>query len=516
MSNPLPTLLAAMLALSYPMGWEPLFLLDSGSFAWSCPLLCLLATALFGMLCRARHLDRLARRLILGLYALELWVLHWPYFVSRVLGLESSPILELPILLLPYFVLTGLHGLSVARRMAGGDPSAARGLMAARTRAFAAFTLLPIVAFLALFQGLELIPGMERTLYVNPMLSLPLFVGMMVLFLLFMPFLLALTMKTRPLPIGPLRTRLEELCRRSRIGVRSLRVIPTGSVAVANAFVTGLFGQARYVFLTETLFDRLTDAEIESILAHELAHVRCRHIPTYFLSSIAWMLLLTFAGTLWDLPQPWTSLAGMLLWFQVFTFVSRRFEREADLVGVTLVDTPTPSETFANALSQVGWINGAHPNTRSPRHFSISERIETLTEAMHHSLVFEMVRSECRRLRVAAILLALLALPATLHVHGTFQKTAPQREHLWIAYTGLDEAIRLRDAGDLPAAAAQFRQALSVMGAESDAGPYIALGEVLEAQGAHTEAAEVWKEARRHPAADPDHRRLLMRRKTGP
>ena len=46
----------------------------------------------------------------------------------------------------------------------------------------------------------------------------------------------------------------------------------------SNAFFTG-FGRFRRIVLFDTLIDQMTTEELEAVLAHEIGHYKCGHIP---------------------------------------------------------------------------------------------------------------------------------------------------------------------------------------------------------------------------------------------
>jgi Zn-dependent protease with chaperone function len=110
----------------------------------------------------------------------------------------------------------------------------------------------------------------------------------------------------------------------------------------ANAFTTG-FGPSTHVILWNTLLDgRFTRGEENVVIAHELGHVRSRHI----IKAIGWSALVILP-TLWllslalrsrgglgrpeNLPYAFLILAVIgLLAAPVQNFVSRRYEAEAD------------------------------------------------------------------------------------------------------------------------------------------------------------------------------------------
>lgn len=84
--------------------------------------------------------------------------------------------------------------------------------------------------------------------------------------------------KFTPLPQGPLRTRLEELCLKSNISVKKILVMDASRrSAHANAYFAGM-GSARRIVLYDTLLQQLSDEEIAAVLAHEIGHMKHKHV----------------------------------------------------------------------------------------------------------------------------------------------------------------------------------------------------------------------------------------------
>jgi STE24 endopeptidase len=153
-----------------------------------------------------------------------------------------------------------------------------------------------------------------------------------------------------PLEEGELRTRIEALLRRCGFRAEGLFVMDgSRRSSHGNAYFTG-FGVNKRIVFFDTLMDRLTPAEIEAVLAHELGHFARGHIPRLLMVRFALALLLlailgwlygepAFYGAL-HLPDPHigAALAGFALIIPVFTFpfqplsslMARRQEFEAD------------------------------------------------------------------------------------------------------------------------------------------------------------------------------------------
>jgi len=221
------------------------------------------------------------------------------------------------------------------------------------------------------------------------------------------PALLRRIWVTQRLPDGPLRDRLLALCDRLRLRCREILVWRSGGMVV-NAAVMGVVPRWRYVLITDGMLEQLDDTKIEAVFGHEAGHVQERHIPYYLLFALlSGCLVAVFSTAARALPREqyeWALAAlGVLLlvkWGVVFGWISRRFERQADVCGVRALtlsglpcdqpcalhppSTDRPPEpgalcaaaahVFSDALHDVAALNGMSAEARSWRHSSIASR----------------------------------------------------------------------------------------------------------------------------------------------
>lgn len=188
--------------------------------------------------------------------------------------------------------------------------------------------------------------------------------------------LLPIFYKTSPLQDALLTQRLLSLC--ERVGIKALGAFRVGLGAEtrkANAALAGL-GRTRRVLLSDTLLERFSHEEIETVLAHELGHHRARHITKLLALSAAgsWIAFSLIAlASRWWIDRLHLSglsdLAGfpvLLLALSVIGLtgmplqnaISRAFEWEADRFAVLVTRAPM---VFANALRKLGELNLADP-----------------------------------------------------------------------------------------------------------------------------------------------------------
>lgn len=111
--------------------------------------------------------------------------------------------------------------------------------------------------------------------------------------------------KFQPLEDGALKARVEALMARCGFAAKGLFVMDgSRRSAHANAYFTG-FGAAKRVVFFDTLLAKLTPAEVEAVLAHELGHFKHRHIVKRIASMFALSL-----GAFWLL-----GLLSQQTWF---------------------------------------------------------------------------------------------------------------------------------------------------------------------------------------------------------
>ncbi|MGP1346636.1 MAG: M48 family metallopeptidase [Phycisphaerales bacterium] len=92
-----------------------------------------------------------------------------------------------------------------------------------------------------------------------------------------MPIALRAIWRTVRIEDGALRDRLLSVCHRHGVRVSDVLLWRTRS-GMANAAVIGFVPWIRYVLLSDGLLERLPDAEVEAVMAHEIGHIRRRHI----------------------------------------------------------------------------------------------------------------------------------------------------------------------------------------------------------------------------------------------
>lgn len=136
----------------------------------------------------------------------------------------------------------------------------------------------------------------------------------------------------------------------------------------ANAMVSGLFRKARYIFFTEKLLEKMNEDEILAIFAHEVAHIRHRHLSKMLLAGILWICMIQVLWNLSDFSahfdaldeslKVWASglIGGVNVWL-VMVFVmlplSRRNEYEADATAAGWVGV----ECYSRALYRLHQLN---------------------------------------------------------------------------------------------------------------------------------------------------------------
>ncbi len=443
----LQIVIAFALLLWWPDGSpEPPWLTDPllvFAFVWSKPLLVAVIAAGLGLWTQQRlrrhaaamqstlgvyHRVLLLLRLaLLGSLAADLLLTNWASLLDRMPVIGALPGLTQLVLLIPYFLgIIALWWILYPVEQASREPGGGKPHHWSRRR-FVVFNLRHQVLIVALPLTVIVIAYAITRDYRDwfiaaigskwgPELVLSL---VAVAIFVFSPIMLRRIWSTSPLPDGPLRRKLLAVCDRIGLRVREILIWHSDGLMV-NAAVMGLFPRIRYILLSDTLLESMTDEEIEAVFGHEAGHVRHHHIPYFLLFAFASMLIAS--GVIELLirlsrgPDPTLNLSNDVIqaiglasvvpvWGIAFGWVSRRFERQADLFGARCaspgdgeIDCKLPcaihdqqakpprhavcatgARIFVGALHKVALLNGIPPTERSWRHSSIASRMRFLT-----------------------------------------------------------------------------------------------------------------------------------------
>lgn len=413
---------------------------------------------------RYAHATRLLALLSLIVYG---WIIHsvgWSRVVQANWGFEGLGVVGDAMVLLPFLVIQVLTWCgqffaerALEIRMHAGSVGRLGRYLTLRSRQTLGL-LLPVVLMFVVRRDLlhRFWPAWDEGPFAEPVEMVLL--GSMVL--IAAPIFIRLAWPTRSLPDGPLRRRLERLARRAGFRFTDVLVWDTGG-CVLNACVTGILPGFRYVLLTDALVESMTPVEVAAVFGHEIGHIAHRHLlyfGFFFAGSLAILTLLGEAldhGFRWiahAAPMPdWLgpdlgdfaqeaallALLGGYFWL-VFGYLSRRFERQADVFGSKVVScdeaecpphldpdgemTDTPSgrprlplcrvglQTFSEALAIVAQCNGIEFARPSWRHGSIAHRIGFLEKLGRDPAGERRFQREVAGLRIALGVVMVLAM----------------------------------------------------------------------------------------------------------
>ncbi|MDZ4830560.1 MAG: M48 family metallopeptidase [Phycisphaerae bacterium] len=247
------------------------------------------------------------------------------------------------------------------------------------------------------------------------------------------PLIARLVLALRPLPVGELRDDLLEVCARAGVRVSEVLLWDTRHATV-NGAVMGVTPWLRYVMLTDALLEVLPRNELRAVMAHEIGHVRRRHLP-WMLGCIIVLLIGSAAFVEWPLGvvlerlplATWSAeelemlgawvarvatIAATVVALVGFGWVSRRFERQADTFAVQYLSRASGNSAVTTdavlamrgALASVASHAGVDPRHHSWRHGSIHWRRTYLAGLVGRPLDRLPIDRTVRRLKLATVL----------------------------------------------------------------------------------------------------------------
>lgn len=350
----------------------------------------------------------LHRLLIVATYAAQVYLVRWPQFVYDSLALRAVPIADDLLVLSPFLVMLLVSWVPVYqidRAVHHSDWTFGEYVLF-QARHSVAIVILPWFLFVS---GFDLAGLVLQERIQDPNVYWPIAAGMVVILYFSAPLGLRYLWYTESLPAGGLRSRLYALCEKAKLRCRDILIWHTGAGQIANACIAGIWHKVRYVFLTDRLLSMLSPGEVEAVFAHELGHVKHRHMLYYIWFTVNFVLFHTVVE---DALAPHLDLAGsmqipvvfataFLYWYVFFGFVSRRLERQADVFAARAIGSV---DAVISSLQTINVVNGSRRSGRSWRHFSMANRIHFL-QAMKQDIDVEL---RFRRDLICIYLLTLL------------------------------------------------------------------------------------------------------------
>lgn len=151
---------------------------------------------------------------------------------------------------------------------------------------------------------------------------------------------------------GALRDRIFELANKAGIVLKEVYLLPENRAQLANAYAAS----NDTVAVTNSVVKHLSRREVDAVMAHEIGHLKARHphmaktrtlliiiVANVVGSVVAWMTnlrhspALVFSGAL--------AVSALAVFF-----ISRRNERQADDIGITLTEDP---EAFISGMAKL-------------------------------------------------------------------------------------------------------------------------------------------------------------------
>lgn len=215
------------------------------------------------------------------------------------------------------------------------------------------------------------------------------------------PLLIQKFWRCKPLENGYDRQRITDLCRRADLEYADILYWPIFGGKMLTAGVMGLIKKFRYILVTPSLLHLLEPAEIDAVIAHEIGHIKKKHLLFYLAFFVGYMLLsyvtidLIIYFIIYSKPVYWlinksgfnqtNVLSGIysvviivlfLIYFRfIFGFFMRNFERQADTYVYALFDNARP---LISTLEKIAATSGQSADRPNWHHFSIQQRIDYL------------------------------------------------------------------------------------------------------------------------------------------
>ncbi len=342
--------------------------------------------------------------LSLVVLAIDVWWLHLPAVLNSISLFSVLPTLNSLVLLLlfvGYLALMWAFSYQAHRVIYNANISLKSFVYS--NIAFCVPVLIPWTLLFGINDIIRLLPfSFPKELLSSPIGQTAYFLVFLMIAAIFAPLMIQKFWRCRPLEHGARRSRIEALCQKAGVKYANIVYWPIFDGRMITAGVMGLVARFRYILVTDALFSILTPEEVDQVIAHEIGHVKHKHLLLYLLFFIGFMLisytvdplsqLLLFSdGPLlgaiekFDL-DPFKTLQifyGVMLvvciviYFRyIFGYFIRNFERQADLYVFQLFSSAQP---LISTFHKIAASSGQPADKPNWHHFSIQQRMDYLT-----------------------------------------------------------------------------------------------------------------------------------------
>jgi Zn-dependent protease with chaperone function len=366
------------------------------------------------------------------LFAITLYLLNLKYWLLKIPGFATFSILPGLAAILVFFIFLSTvwyFGYEVYRGFFTG-PLTRWGYITSQVKLNVPI-LFPWALITLCYDVLSLLtwPSLRR-MYESEVGQFLFFTLFLILLVIFLPPLIKYFWGCSPLPRSEKKERIEDFLHAQGFQYRRILRWPLLEGRMMTAGVMGLVPRFRYILVTDSLMQILSVDELKAVMAHEMGHIRYKHLLFYLLFVLGYMAisfglfdvlfsLMALQPQLFDLLTSQKELQlslfylvlsvpiilSIVLYFRyIMGYFMRNFERQADTYSVKLIGEPTPT---IMSLEKIATASGIGRHQPSWHHFSIAERVEFLWRSSKEP---QLIKGHSRRLALSlTVFLVLVA-----------------------------------------------------------------------------------------------------------
>ena len=418
--------------------------------------------------------------LALVILAADIWWLNLPAYLDRLAIFSLFPTFRSLLLLLLFIgYLALMWTFSYRAHRAIYQTEIPFGNYIYSNVALSVPVLIPWTLLFGVNDIIQLLPyRFPQRILATPMGQTCYFLIFLLITAIFAPVLIQRFWRCRPLKAGEHRSRIEALCRKAGVRYADIVYWPIFGGRMITAGVMGLVARFRYILVTDALLTLLTPDEIDQVIAHEIGHVKHRHLLLYLLFFIGFILITytVYPLSVWLIFSNVSVMKALeafklnpnriseiflgislilciVVYFRfIFGYFIRNFERQADTYVFRLFPTARP---LISTFDKIVASSGQPADKPNWHHFSIQQRVDYLWRCEHSPQWISLHNKKVRKSIAVFIASALVLGVAAYHLDKlVFEK---RNAKLYIVVGNFNY-----DKNDLHRAAAAYEASLKL------------------------------------------------------